>query len=120
MKLVRSFIYAGNGIKYCFKNEPNFRIHLLAIIVVIIMSCFFRISSTEWFFVIGCCTIVTSVEMLNTAMEKMCDLISKESHPLIKVAKDAGAGAVLICAAGSALIGVIIFLPKIIHLLKLF
>lgn len=118
MKLVRSFIYAGNGIKYCFKNEPNFRIHLLAIIVVIIMGFSFRINTTEWVFVIGCCTIVTSAEMLNTALEKICDLISKETHPLIKTAKDAAAGAVLICAAGSVLIGTLIFIPKIIHLIK--
>jgi diacylglycerol kinase len=58
------------------------------------------------------------MEMLNTALEKMCDLVTKDFHPLIKCIKDVSAGAVLVCAAGSLLTGTIIFLPKIIQLLK--
>lgn len=118
MKFSRSFLYAGNGIKYCFKHELNFRIDLLATIVVIVMGFFFNISITEWLFVIGCCMLVLAMEMLNTALEKICNIISEEFHPLIKFVKDVAAGAVLVCAIGSALIGALIFIPKIIHQIK--
>jgi diacylglycerol kinase len=118
MKLRRSFLYAARGIKYCFQHEQNFRIHVLAIAVVLSAGFYFSISATEWIFVTGCCTIVVAMEMLNTAMEKMCDLVTKDFHPLIKCIKDVSAGAVLVCAAGSLVTGAIIFVPKIIQLLK--
>ncbi|MDB5276023.1 MAG: hypothetical protein JWR61_978 [Ferruginibacter sp.] len=118
MKLLRSFFYAGRGIKYCFQQEQNFRIHVLAIAVVLSAGFYFSISTTEWLFVTGCCTIVVAMEMLNTALEKMCDLVTKDFHPLIKCIKDVSAGAVLVCAAGSLITGTIIFVPKIIQLLK--
>ena len=118
MKVIRSFLYAGRGIKYCFKEEVNFRVHVLACAIVIAAGCFFSISLTEWLFVIVCCTLVMAMEMLNTAIEKMCNLISTEFHPAIKFIKDVSAGAVLVCAIGSAITGMAIFLPKIIHLLK--
>ncbi|CAN5616838.1 diacylglycerol kinase family protein [soil metagenome] len=118
MKLLRSFLYAGRGIKFCFQQELNFRIHVLAIVVVVCAGFYFSITTTEWIFVTGCCTIVVAMEMLNTALEKMCDLVTKDFHPLIKCIKDVSAGAVLVCAAGSLLTGTIIFLPKIIQLLK--
>lgn len=118
MKLIRSFIYAGKGIKYCFIQEQNFRIHTLAIVVAIFAGCYFRVSSTEWMLIIICCMLVVAMEMINTAMEKMCDLVSRDLHPLIKCIKDVSAGAVLVCAAGSCIMGAIIFIPKIIQYLK--
>jgi diacylglycerol kinase len=119
MKLLKSFLYAGKGIKYCFKHEQNFKIHSLATIVVTAMGFFFSINVTEWLFVIGCCTLVLAMEMMNTAVEKICNHITEDFHPLIKYIKDVAAGAVLICATGSALTGAIIFIPKIIHQLKI-
>ena len=99
-------------------EELNFRVHVLAAVVVITMGFCFKISVTEWLFVIGCSAMVMAMEMLNTAVEKICNLVSSEFHSLIKFIKDVSAGAVLICAIASALTGAIIFLPKIIHLLK--
>ena len=119
MKVVKSFVYAGRGIKYCFKEEVNFRVHVLASIIVIAAGYFFSISLTEWLFIIACCTLVLAMEMLNTAIEKMCNIISTEFHPAIKFIKDVSAGAVLVCAIGSVLVGAVIFIPKIVHLLKL-
>ncbi len=119
MKVLKSFVYAWRGIKYCFKKEVNFRVHVLACIVAVAAGSFFSISSTEWLFVIACCTLVLAMEMLNTAIEKMCNIISKEFHPAIKFIKDVSAGAVLVCAIGSVVAGAIIFIPKIVHLLKL-
>ncbi len=118
MKLIRSFIYAGRGIKYCFIQEQNFRIHLLAIIVVIAAGFYFAVNSSEWMVIIMCCMLVVAMEMINTAMEKMCDLVSRDLHPLIKCIKDVSAGAVLVCATGSCITGAIIFIPKIIQYLK--
>ncbi len=120
MKLLHSFFYAGRGIKYCFWQEQNFRIHILAIVVVSIAGLYFSISTTEWIFVTGCCTMMVVMEMLNTALEKMCDFVTKDFHPLIECIKDVSAGAVLVCAAGSATTGAIIFIPKIMQHLKLF
>jgi diacylglycerol kinase len=118
MKLIKSFFYAGRGIKYCFVQEQNFKIHMLAIAAVITAGFYFSITTTEWMLITGCCMVVVAMEMLNTAMEKMCDLVTKDFHPLIEYIKDISAGAVLVCAAGSAVIGVIIFVPKIIQYLK--
>ena len=117
MKFIKSFGYAWQGILYCFKTQLNFRIHLLAMVVTIAAGFIFAISKTEWLFITGCCMMVLVTEMINTAMEKICDTITGDIHPVIKIIKDVAAGAVLISAAGSAVIGGIIFLPKIFDLL---
>ncbi len=118
-KVLKSFVFAGRGIKYCFKEEVNFRVHVLASIIVIAAGCFFSISLTEWLFIIACCTLVLAMEMLNTAIEKTCNLISTKSYPAIKFIKDVSAGAVLVCAIGSVLVGAVIFIPKLGHLIRL-
>lgn len=117
MKLIKSFDYAWQGILYCLKTQLNFRIHLLAIIIVTAAGFIFTISKTEWLFTVVCCMAVITAEMINTATEKLCDVVTTEQHPGIKVIKDISAGAVLACAAGSVVIGCIIFLPKIFALI---
>ena len=119
MKLIKSFGYALQGIKYCFKTQLNFRIHLLAIAVVVAAGFIFAISNTEWLFVVACFMAVLTAEMLNTAIEKLCDTVTKEQHPVMKIIKDTAAGAVLVGAAGSGVVAAIIFLPKIIAALKI-
>ncbi len=114
-----TFLHAVNGLIHAVRQEINIKIHLLAATVVIMMGVYFGISSTEWLFIIGCCMWVLSLELLNTAIENICNLVSKDFHPLIKVIKDVAAGAVLVSAIGSAVIGLIIFLPKIIHQIKI-
>ena len=79
-----------------------------------IAGIFLKISTTEWLFIISCSALVLSIELINTAMEFLCDMVSKEIHPSIKIIKDLGAAAVLLIAAGSVIIGIMIFLPKII------
>lgn len=118
MKVIKSFVYAAKGIGYCFKNELNFKIHLLAAGVIIVMGFWLSINIIEWLFIIACCSLVLAMEMLNTAMEKMCDMVSKEFNLLIKIIKDVSAGAVFVCAVGSCIIGALIFIPKIIHQFK--
>jgi diacylglycerol kinase len=118
MKTTNTFIYAANGIIHSIKHEFNLRVHLLATIIVSLMGFYFCISTTEWLFVIGCCMMVLSLELLNTAIENLCNLVSKEYHPVIKVVKDTAAASVLVSAIGSVVVGTIIFLPKIISSFK--
>jgi len=83
-----------------------------------IFAVVFNISVYEWLAAVFCIAFVITMEMLNTAIEKLCDVVQKEFHPGIKKVKDIAAGAVLVSAAFSIITGCIIFLPKIIALLK--
>ncbi len=110
-KFIRSFKYALEGILSAMK-EQNFKFHLLAVVIVIIASVWTGISMVEWLVVISIMTLVLSLEMMNSAIERVVDLVTTEIHPLAKLAKDLAAGAVLIAAIASVIIGCIIFLPK--------
>lgn len=118
MKVLRSFRYAWSGIAYCFRSQQNFRIHVFLLILVSIAGILFKISAEEWLIILVCAMLVLVLEMINTAIEFLCDIVTKDLHPLIKIIKDVAAGAVLISAAGSAIVGLIIFLPKIFALLN--
>lgn len=120
MRLIRSFGFALNGIKQCFVSEPNFRIHSGLAVVAIIFAVLFRVSIAEWIVVGFCIAFVIVMEMLNTAIEKLCDVVHPDVHPGIKKVKDIAAGAVLVAAIFSAITGLIIFVPKIIIYLKFF
>jgi len=117
-KTIKSIRYAFAGLRSCFDSEPNLRIHFGATIVVLILSIVCNISANEWIAVCFCIAFVISMEMLNTAIEKLCDVVHKELHPGIKKVKDIAAGAVLVSALFSVTTGAIIFLPKIINLIK--
>jgi diacylglycerol kinase len=86
--------------------------------VALLFSIVLKISAIEWFAVCFCIAFVITIEMLNTAIEKLCDVVHKEMHPGIKKVKDIAAGAVLVAAFFSAITGAVIFLPKIINLIK--
>jgi diacylglycerol kinase len=118
-KIFKSFTYAFSGIKTTFTSETNFKIHLLAAIMAIVLGFAVNISNTEWGVIILCIAFVLSMEMINTAIEKLCNVVHNDAHPVIKMVKDIAAGAVLVAAASSLIIGVIIFLPKIIMYFKL-
>ena len=89
----------------------------IAAIVAVIAGLVFNISSVEWFFVILIIGLVAAAEMINTAIERCVDLVTKEYKELAKNAKDIAAGAVLVMSMFSVVIGIIIFLPKIMNLL---
>jgi len=111
---LKSFVYAFEGIKAFLKYEPQALIHLIAANVVIIGGFYFKINTNEWIAVIFAIGIVVVSEMLNTAIEKLTDMVSPEIHPNAKVVKDIAAGAVLMASIVAAVIGVIVFLPKMI------
>ncbi len=118
MKKKNTFIHAAGGIGYAFRKEANFRVHVLAMALVSALGVVLQISAMEWLFVAGCCMLVLSMELMNTAIENVCNLVSEEYHPMIKIVKDVAAAAVLVSAIGSCVAGTIIFLPKIIHQIK--
>ena len=117
-KLINSFKYALSGIKSTFKTEQNMKIHLLIMEIVILMALILNISFNEWLIVLICFMVVISSELFNTALEKCVDLASPNKNEIAKLAKDVSAGAVLITAIFAAIIGIIIFLPKIIIFVK--
>lgn len=109
-----SFKFAFAGLFQLFQREANAKIHLCFAILSIAAGFFFSLSTTEWCLVILCIVLVISAEAFNTALESLTDLVSPDYHDLAKATKDVAAAGVLIIAIGAALIGVIIFLPKVI------
>jgi len=112
-KRIRSFGYAGSGIRAVFGSEVNMKIHLAVVLLVLVGGFVFQISITEWMVCLLCFGLVLGAEMMNTAIETVVDLVSPEQHPLAGRAKDIAAGAVLICAIVSVVLGMLIFIPKI-------
>lgn len=106
------------GIVYTFNHENNFKREIILGILVIIAGFFFQISILEWCVVLLLINFVLVCELINTALEKTVDLYTKEYNAIGKVIKDAAGGAVLTMCIFSSIIGIIIFLPKIIDLIK--
>ena len=117
-KLINSFKYAIKGIKSALKSEQNMKVHFIIMELVILIAIILNLSTLEWLIILICFMSVISSELFNTAMEKCVDLASPKFNELAKLAKDIAAGAVLVTAFFSALIGLIIFLPKIIIFVK--
>lgn len=115
--LQKSFGYALQGISFFFRNERNGRLQGLIAFFVILAGILLSISITEWLAILLFTALVISLEMFNSALEKLCDHISPDWHTHIKVIKDMAAGAVLWTSAFSILAGLCIFIPKIIELL---
>ena len=116
MKRLYSFKYAFAGLLCFFRKDSNGQLELLAAIVVVAAGCFFHISNLEWLAVLLCIGSVLTLEMINTSIEKLCDMVQPEYHPQIKTIKDIAAAAVLLAAVVSLVIGIIIFYPHIILL----
>ena len=117
MKRMKSFKYAFNGMRILLREESNAWIHLCVAICVLVAGFVFKISTNEWITVILCFGFVFALELINTSIENIADFVSKEYHEMIKKTKDLAAGAVLVGSITAAVIGLIIFVPKIIELL---
>lgn len=112
----RSFYFAFQGLKTALKNEPNLRIHLVVATIALIVAVMLRLSSLEWLILAFTIFWVISLELLNTVMESIVNLVSPEIQPYAKVAKDVSAACVLLAACLSVLVGAILFLPKLLAL----
>ena len=113
----KSVGYALSGIIDCMKKERNIKIHVVIMLIVIICGIEMGINKNEWIICLILFGNVIALELLNTAIEAIVDLASPQYHTLAKYAKDVSAGAVLIMAFFAAVIGMMIFLPKLFSLL---
>jgi diacylglycerol kinase len=113
-KRLKSFKYAFNGLKLLFQEEHNSRIHLAAALLVIIAGFYFNITLNEWLILIFAISLVFVVEIINSVIENLSDFVSPENNTLIKKAKDMGAAAVLLASLAALIIGLLIFIPKIL------
>lgn len=114
---LRSFGHALRGLKVLLQTQHNARIHAVATLLVVAAGALFGISPAEWALIALAVTGVWAAEALNTAIEFLVDLASPEHHPLAAKAKDLAAGAVLIAAIGSLVVGVLVFGPHVLKLL---
>lgn len=113
-RFFKSFGYAFAGLIYAFKTQLNFKIHCLAAILVIVLGFYIKLSVAEWLWIACAITLVLVVELLNTAIEVLVDLVSPQQNQKAGVVKDIAAAAVLISALLSLIVALLIFVPKFI------
>ena len=114
--LIKSFRYALAGIKYAWKYEQNFRIHIVSATIVIILMLVFPLMIWERILLLLIITLILVLELINTTFEKMVDVLKPRIHSYVEIIKDLMAAAVLFASLGAAIIGLLIFIPYFIRL----
>ncbi len=109
--------FANEGILFFLRTERNGRIQAVIAVLITALGFIVQLRSIEWCIVLGCIALTISLEMVNTALERVCLLLSKEYHPVVKIIKDVAAGAVWWASIFSAIMGLIIFIPHIKNLI---
>jgi diacylglycerol kinase len=117
-KRMLSFRDACQGVATLFRETPNAVIHLILAISAILMGFMFSISTAEWLAVTVVIGLVLALEAVNTSIETLADLVSKERNATIKKVKDLAAAGVLLAAVAALAVGILVFLPKIIELFQ--
>ena len=115
-KRLRSFRYAFAGLGVLFREEHNSWIHSLAAILAVVAGFVFRIRPWEWIAIVIVIGMVFAAEIINSSLERTADFVKAERDDRKRDIKDLGAAAVLVCAISAAIVGMIVFLPKIINL----
>lgn len=108
-----SFKYAFRGLYHVIKNEPNFLIHIVISIPVIVLGFFLHISLPDWIAIILCIGLVMVTEILNSAIERLTDMVSPQVSEKAKIVKDITASAVLLAAVTAIITGCMVFIPHI-------
>ena len=111
-------LFALQGIKQFFSRDRNGQIQMVIGITAIILGFTVSLTPFQWLLVLFCIGLVISLEMINSAIERFCDLVTTEFHPGIKIIKDVAAGAVLVASITSLIIGLIIFIPAMVQFLN--
>ena len=111
-------LFALQGMKQFFSRDRNGQIQMVIGITAIILGFTVSLTPFQWLLVLFCIGLVISLEMINSAIERFCDLVTTEFHPGIKIIKDVAAGAVLVASITSLIIGLIIFIPALVHFLN--
>jgi diacylglycerol kinase len=115
-----SFRNAVSGFFTAFKSEKNLRIHLIMGTSVVFLGLLLRIKIHEWIYLVIIISLVFISELFNTAIENTVDFISRDNDPLARKIKDISAAAVLIAAITSIILGILIFLPKLLYIFRIF
>lgn len=115
-RLLKSFHFAANGIKHTWKKEQNFRIHILLTIIVFLFAQILKVPLMEQAILAIVIGSVLALELMNTAIENLVDMIVQTFDPRAKIIKDVAAGAVLVYAIIAVIVGIIIFVPKMMNL----
>ena len=111
-----SFGYAWRGFRHCLTHERNFRVHTVMGLIALCLGLLLKVSAGEMAVLLLVIAAVLCAEMVNTAFENLVDLCTETFHPLAKTAKDVAAGAVLIFCFFAVLIGIVLFVPRILSL----
>ena len=115
-RFFKSFKYAFSGLRKAYQTEQNLIIHTLVTFLVLGLSWYFKISTIELMFIIFAIGLVITLELINTAIENTVDMAMPNKHPLAKNAKDIASSAVLVASITAIIIGLIVFVPRIIKL----
>ncbi len=113
----KSFFFAFQGLKTALVQEPNFRIHIIIATLALTLGVVFKITTIEWLLLTFTIFYVITLELLNTVLESLVNLVSPEIQPFAKIAKDVSAACVLLAAILSVIVGSVLFLPKILAFL---
>lgn len=113
-RVLRSFPHAFAGVAFVLRTQTNAWVHAVATGAVCILAFIVRVDQMEWCALILAIGMVWAAEAANTAVELLADAVHPEPHPLIGRAKDVGAGAVLFASIAAAIVGLIVFLPKLV------
>ena len=117
-KFLQGFGFALQGLSYAFRTQCNIRVHVVIAALALIIALILSIPALELAVIILTITLVLSAELFNTAMETVVDLVAPEYHQLAKIAKDVSAAAVLVCAVGAVIIGMLLYGNAVLALLK--
>lgn len=113
-RFITGFAFAGKGIAFAFRSQLNFRVQFAIAVVVTALGVVLGLTTLEWIGLLLAMGFVLSLEIVNTALEKMVDMITRERHPLAGQVKDLAAGAVLIASIVAGIVGLLILVPRVI------
>jgi diacylglycerol kinase (ATP) len=109
----RAFGYAFSGLVSAFRNELHVKLHAISALLVIGLGFYCHVTVTEWLLLLGCISLVICTELMNSALERLCNLVSPGQHPAVKYIKDVAAAAVLISCVLAVITGILVFLPHV-------
>lgn len=115
-KVWAATLYSIDGLKTAYRNEQSLWLHGLCTLVVIILGFLLKVNFYEWAVLIISLVVILAMELMNTAIEACVDLVTKEIHPLAKIAKDCGSAATFVSSIMALIICLFIFVPKVLLL----
>lgn len=113
-----TFYVAVEGIVYAFNTQRNMKVHAIITFMVILLGIVARLSWMEWLWIMAAIAMVFAMELMNTAVEAVVDLVMPDPHPVAKIAKDTAAGAVFITAVFAVFVGVVIFAKPLFYIAR--